>query len=144
VFIGRNSMDDSCIASDDSGYAGRIAYAELLRRTALPLTPTFTLKHGKPQMMPGQKATVQLCKHKNGTYQIDQTMRLLTVEHNIDASGFTTTVTATTDLLNSFPMSVPDQYAMWMENMFLNSSEAKSIRAGAEVDLLIPMLSKSY
>ena len=145
VLITRNSMDDSCVDSDDSGFAGRIAYAELLRRTNLPITPTFTLKKGRPQMMAGQKVKVQLCKRSDGTFAVDTTMRMLTVEHNfVTGTGLTTTVTATTDLKNSFPISVPDAYAMWQENMFVNSSEAKNIRAGAEVDLLIPILSKSY
>ena len=156
VLIARNSMNDSCVGKNavnatgtgagyDDGYAARTAYAELLRRTKLPLTISFTLKDGKPQMMQGQKATVQLCKRSDATYAVNTTMRLLTVEHNLSAgTGLQTSVTATTDLTNSFPMSVPDQYAMWLENMFVNSSEAKNIRAGAEVDLLIPMLESTY
>jgi hypothetical protein len=149
VLIARNSMDDSCVAGvgagKDDGYAASIAHAELLRRTKLPLTVSFTLKDGKPQMMAGQKSTVQLGKRRDLTYAVNTTMRLLTVEHTLTAGvGMQTSVTATTDLTNSFPISVPDAYAMWQENMFVNSNEAKNIRAGAEVDLLIPMLESNY
>jgi len=143
VLIARNSMDDSCIASDDTGFAGRICRSELLRRTAEPLTIMFTIE-GQSKLRSGTKAHIHACKLPNNTFAIDTDMRLLTVEHDINTQGYLATVTATTDLLNSFPISVPDQYAMWMENMFLFSSEAKNVRAGAEVDLLIPMLSKSY
>jgi hypothetical protein len=143
VLIARNAMDDSCVASDDTGFAARFAYAELLRRLALPQTISFTVM-GKPTMMAGQKLHVHACKQPAGTFIIDADMRALVVEHNFSTQGFITTVTATSDLMNSYPINQPDQYGMWMENMFLNSNEAKNIRAGGEVDLLIPMLSKSY
>jgi len=143
VLISRNAMDDSCIAADDSGFAGRIAYAELLRRISLPVTITFQI-NGKPKMMPGQKARVKACKTAIGTFKIDSIMRMTTVQHDLTEQGFITTVTATIDLKNSNPIGLPDQYAMWQENMFVNSREAKNIRSGAEVDLLIPILEKNY
>lgn len=154
VIIARNAMDDSCVAGvgvgKDDGFAARIAYAELLRRMHLPYTTTFTVS-GKPSMMAGQKTHLHLCKKPDGTfassgYPNSGDLRMLTVEHNFSAPSmdFSTTITATNDLLNSFPISVPDQFAMWQENMFLNSNEAKNMRAGAEVDLLIPMLESDY
>jgi len=142
VLISRNAMDDSCKANDDSGFAGRIAYAELLRRQSLPTTIIFqTTMH--PEMMAGQKCHIHACKKADGTFRIDTPMRILTVQHDLESSA-TSTVTATTDLKNSVPISVPDQYAMWQENMFLNSKEAKNIRSGAEVDLLIPIIQRDY
>lgn len=144
VLISRNAMDDSCIASDDTGFAGRIAYAELLRRLALPTTLTIQIP-GKPAMMAGQKAHIHACKTSAGDFQVNKDMRLIEVQHDMDAKGgFVTTATLTSDLTNSTVMSNPDQYAMWQENMFLNSKEAKNIRAGSEVDLLIPVLTKNY
>lgn len=149
VIIARNSMDDTCVAGvgagKDDGYAGRIAYAELLRRASVPSTFNFTLKQGRPLMLAGQKTHLHIGKRRDNTYKHDCTARFLTIEHNWnETTGLTTTCTATTDLLNSFPISAPDQYAMMMENLFLNSSEAKNIRAGAEVDLLIPILESDY
>jgi len=144
VLISKNSMDDSCIANDDSGFAARVAYAELLRRQSLPTTIVFTVK-GKPSMMAGQKLHVHACKQVGGGFAIDSPMRILEAETKLVVpDGFTTTVTATTDLLNSTPISVPDQYAMWMENMFLNSKEAKNIRSSSDTDLLIPLLTRDY
>jgi hypothetical protein len=145
VLIARNSMDDSCIAEDDTGFSARIALAELLRRKKEPLTITFTIsKMSSASMMAGQKIHVHACKQIGGTYAIDVAMRLLTVQYDCSMQSFSATVTATSDLVNSSPISVPDAYAMWQENMFVNSSEAKNIRAGAEVDLLIPQLEKDY
>jgi hypothetical protein len=144
VLIARNAMDDSCVAADDSGFAGRAAYAELLRRTANPKTISFVTSL-KPSMMAGQKLHVHAEKQLNGTsYRIDAVMRILEVVHSVTSEAASSTVTATTDLLNTRPISVPDQYAMWQENMFINSNEAKNIRAGGEVDLLIPIIEKDY
>ena len=101
-------------------------------------------------MMAGQKIHVHACKRTAGTFVSSGwpnggDMRVLTVEHNVDVnSGVFTTVTATSDLLNSLPVNQLDLYAMWMENMFLNSKEAKNIRAGSEVDLLIHLLESDY
>jgi hypothetical protein len=144
VLISRYAMDDSCIAADDTGFAARIAYAELLRRQVLPTTISFTII-GKPAMMAGQKCKVQACKKADGTYAIDSIMRITELQHDFASlSSFLTTVTATTDVKNTHPISRPDQYGMWLENMFLKSDEAKNIRAGAEVDVLIPILQKNY
>lgn len=144
VLISRNAMDDSCVTSDDTGFAGRIAYAELLRRLALPTTLTIQVL-GKPAMMAGQKAHIHAFKTSGGTFKFNGNMRLMEVQHDADAEGsFVTTATLTSDLTNSTVMSNPDQYAMWQENMFLNSKEAKNIRSGSEVDLLIPILQKDY
>lgn len=143
VLISRESLDDSCIASDDTGFAGRIAYAELLRRSTMPKTITFQVSL-KPKMMAGQKVHVHAEKRADGTFAIDADYRVLEVEHNINLQGATSSVTATSDLLNAFPISVPDQYAMMLENLMVNSKEAKNMRATSEVDLLIPILEKAY
>ena len=145
VCISRNAMDDSCIAEDDTGFAARVAYAELLRRMALPQTITFSTCTDMKAALAGQKLHVHACKQSTGDFRINTDMRILEITHEIgEGVGYKHTVTATTDLLNSFPISVPDQFAMWQENLFLNSKEAKNIRSGAEVDLLIPMLIKDY
>lgn len=143
VFIARNSMDDSCIASDDTGMVGRIAYSELLRRQSLPYSITFTT-YLQPSMMAGQKCHIHALKKMDGTYTIDTDMRMTEIQHIMENSGAFSIVTATTDLLNSRAISTPDQYSTIMENTLINSKEAKDMRAGAEVDLTIPVLSKDY
>jgi hypothetical protein len=93
----------------------------------------------------GQKAHIHVGKKSDGTFHLDVDMRILEIQHDlVVGTGYGHTVTTTTDLINSNPISTPDQYAMWQENMFLNSNEAKNIRSGAEVDLLIPIMSKDY
>lgn len=146
VVISRTAMDDSGIASDDTGTAARYAYAELLRRQTLPITIQFTvpLKHN---MLPGQKAHICACKTASGSFNIDADYRIVLVHHEISTQpslGCATTVTATSDLLNSFPLTGIDQYELLTEYLLVNNREAKDMRAGAEVDLLINVLSKDY
>lgn len=142
TLISRVAMDDTCVAATDTGMAARLAYAELLRRIKLPLSITFSIEL-KPTMMAGQKLHVYACQKSDGNYAIDSVMRILTVQHNLGENAVTT-VTATDDLINSTPISVPDQYATMMENILVNSKEAKNMRAGAEVDVLIEPLIKNY
>lgn len=145
VLISRNAMDDSCVAGDDTGFAGRIVYAELLRRQKKPKTIIFSTRRDMKATMAGQKLHIRTCKKSNGTFRIDTDMRIIELEIDLTVpSGLSYTVTATSDLFNSRPISLPDRYAMWQENMFINSAEAKNIRSGAEVDLLIPLLEKDY
>lgn len=149
VLIARNAMDDSCVASDDTGFAGRIARAELLRRSAQTINMMFTIGTNNTctnvLMMPGQKIHVHALKTAAGTFIINNTMRTLMLEHNWNIqTGLTTTITSSSDLYNSHSINGIDQYALWQENMFLNNAEARNIRTGAEVDLSIPIMSKNY
>jgi hypothetical protein len=153
VLISRNAMDDSCVAGvgagKDDGFAARIAYAELLRRQKRPKTIIFSTTRDMKNAMAGQKIHVHVCRKPDGTFRSTGwdnggDMRIIELQEDLTAGGILYTVTATTDLLNSTPISVPDQYAMWQENMFVNSKEAKNIRAGSEVDLLIPILESEY
>jgi len=144
VFISRNSMDDSCVWDDDTGDAGRIAKAELLRRIANPLSVQFTvgLKKG---MMAGQKLHVHALRKPDYSYAVNSDMRALVVEHNmVHNQSATTTVTATSDLYNTRPISSTDKWALQQEFLLVNSGEAKNIRSGAEVDLLVPLMKKNY
>jgi len=144
VFIARNAMDDSCVASDDSGFAGRIAYAELLRRQAVPKTIQFTTETDMKAALAGQKLHLHACKKRDGTFRRDETMRISELEINVTGQKAFFTATATSDLLNSFAISLPDQYKIWQENFFVHSAEAKNMRSGSEVDLLISRLAKDY
>lgn len=146
VLISRNAMDDSCVAADDSGFAALIAYGELLRRQKRPRTIVFTTSRSMKAALPGQKIHVHCGKKADyATFRFDRDCRILQLEEACSATeGTMYRVTATTDLLNSCPISTLDQFEMWQENMFMNSKEAKNIRSGAEVDLLIPMLKKDY
>ncbi len=144
LFISRYAMDDSCVASDDSGNAGRLAKAELLRRILNPVSIQFTTGlHSS--MLAGQKLYVQAGLLASGSYRIDSAMRAMTVEHGFNIlEGAYTRVTATTDLYNTRPISSTDAWALQQEFTLVNSGEAKNMRAGAEIDLLIPMLKKDY
>ena len=143
VFISRHSMDDSCIATDDTGDAGRIAKAELLRRILNPYTVSFSVDM-KTSFMAGQKLHPHSGLKLDGSYVINADMRAMTVTHDWSSQGAYTNVTATSDLFNSRPVSSGDRWALQQEFTLINSAEAKNMRAAAEVDLLIPILKKNY
>jgi hypothetical protein len=94
--------------------------------------------------MAGQKLHVHAQPTGSGAWNIDVPMRFVSIQHGLSEAGYVHVVTATSDLKNTSPINIPDQYAMWQENMFLFSKEAKNIRSGSEVDLLIPILQKNY
>ena len=146
IFISRFAMDDSCIEDDDTGNAGRLCKAELLRRIANPYTIQFSTAGLKKNMMAGQKTHVHAGMRPDGaSFAVNTDMRVMQVEHGVASkSGAYSRVTATTDLYNTFPISSVDAWALQQEFTLINSREAKNIRAGAEVDLLIPMLKKDY
>jgi len=98
----------------------------------------------KKDMLPGQKLHVHAAKTASGSFNIDSDFRVLVATHVIRTDGFLTIVTATDDLLNSFPMTAINQRAILTEYLLVNNREATDIRAGGEVDLLIPVLSKDY
>jgi hypothetical protein len=145
VFISRTAMDDSCIAAIDTGDAARLAKAELLRRIANPFTIRFTTMGLLKNMMAGQKTHIHTGLQVDGsTFTVNSDMRVMRVEHAVASGGAYSRVVATDDLYNTFPISSTDQWALQQEYTLINSREAKNIRAGAEVDLLVPILKKNY
>lgn len=143
ILISRTAMDDSGIATDDSGMAARYAYAELLRRQKIPLTIRFNVRL-KPAMLPGQKIHVHACKTSGGSFNVDKNFRMLNVTHTMtESQGGITTVTATDDLTNTFPLTTLDERRLITEYILVNNKEALDMRGG-EVDLLIPHLAKDY
>lgn len=142
IFISKTAMDDSGIATDDSGMAARYAYAELLRRQKIPLTIQFTVRI-KPSMLPGQKIHVHAAEAEDGTFNVDKDFRILRLIHGRAGKNVFTAVTATDDLTNSFPITTMTQRQLLTEYVLVNNREALDMKSG-DVDLLIPRLTKDY
>jgi len=144
VFISRTALDDSCKAADDTGMAGYYAYAELLRRVNIPRTITFTIPM-RPELLPGEYFKIYAGKTLAGTYKINGVdFRTLQYTHSIGmAEGFITTVSATDDLLNSFPINPVDTKTILNEYLLINNAKATDMKGG-DVDLLIPHMRKTY
>jgi hypothetical protein len=143
VILSRTPLDDSCIASDDSGLAGQLCYGELLRRVTPPGTFTCTVSF-RPFIKPGEYWTVYAGKTKTGTYKVNGSdFRTLQYTHHISEQGLTTDLILTDDVLNSFPLSKLDARAVLNEYLLENNSKATDMQGG-EVDLLIPHLRKTY
>ena len=144
VFISRTALDDTCKASDDTGMAGYYTYAELLRRVNVPRTITFTIPI-RPELLPGEYFKIYAGKTLSGAYKINGVdFRTLQYTHAIGmAEGFDTTVSATNDLLNSFPINPVDTRNILNEYILINNAKAMDMKGG-EVDLLIPHMRKTY
>lgn len=144
VFISRTALDDSCKASDDTGMAGYYTYAELLRRVNIPRTLTCTIPI-RPEILPGEYFKVYAGKTAAGTYKINGVdFRTLQYVHNIQINtGYTTTLSLSDDLLNSFPINPVDTQAILNEYLLINNAKATDMKGG-EVDLLIPHMRKTY
>jgi hypothetical protein len=142
IVFSQAALDDTGIASDDSGMAGQIAYAELLRRVTLPRSITFTTEL-KPDLLPGEYFKIYAGKRFN-SYKINGVdFRVIQYEHLIDQLGFNTTITATDDLLNSYPINAKDARSILNEYLLYNNKKATDMQSG-EVDVLVPHLRKTY
>lgn len=142
--ISRTPLDDSAIASDDTGMAGALTYAELLRRVSTPRTLRCTVPF-KPYLKPGEYFTVYLGKTISGSYKENGVdFRVLEYTHRLNVNtGVETDLVLTDDVLNSFPLGSLDARAVLNEYMLENNSKATDMQGG-DVDLLIPHLRKTY
>ena len=92
-----------------------------------------------PDLLPGEYVHVHAGKTASGTFNIDEDYRVIDMVHTIDMNGFLTTVTATNDVKNSFPVTGVDQREILNEYTLINNKEATDMKGGA-VDLLIPII----
>jgi len=135
------SVDDSMKASDDTGVAARLAYAELLRSQATPMVGTITTP-GIVDILSGQKVHVHADKQSSGSFRVDSDFRVKVAEHNFSESGFTTTLQLTDDLANSFAKGPADLLGALKKAVFVDP-EAKNLTVG-HLDTSVPRLSVDY
>lgn len=144
AILSRTPLDDSAVASDDSGMAGQLCYAELLRRVTPPRTFTCTIPF-KPLLKPGEYFTLYAGKTSAGTYKLNGVdFRTLQYTHFCTQQARPqTSLILTDDVKNSFPLSPLNQRAILNEYMLVNNEKATDMQGG-DVDLLIPHLRKTY
>ena len=137
------AVDDTMEATDDSGTAAQLLYAELLRRASTPIvgviqTPLIV------DILPGQWVHIHASKKMDGTFRIDTDMRVLEIQHIFALPFPKTILSLTDDLTNSHAFSVPTVHGLLMEYAgALGHAEAKNLK-GAGIDNRITKLSKSY
>jgi len=141
--LSRTPLDDTAVAADDSGMAGQLCHAELLRRVNVPKTFRCTVAL-KPYLKPGEYWKIYAGKY-DSSYKINGTdYRTIEYTHSINASGGrSTSLVLTSDMVNSFPMSRLDARTIMNEYLLENNSKATDMQGG-EIDLLIPHLRKTY
>jgi hypothetical protein len=141
------ATNDTLIASDDSGTAAQLCYAELLRRSQTPIVSMIQIPMAV-DLLPGQTVHPKACQKSNGDYRVDADYRVK--EHTIligqaaRFGGFESRLNLTSDVTNSHAFGVPSQYSLLMEYAgALGHSEARNLKGGG-MDNLIPRLSKNY
>lgn len=136
------AVDDSMVASDDTGTAARLAYAELLRAETIPTVGTVTLRVGAHDILPGQKVYVNAHKKSDGTYAIAEAFRATQIIHNFTPQGYTTKLDLSNDLVNSFG-SGPSEQLSAVAKLFFVDPEAKSLKFSG-IDEFVDRLSVDY
>jgi len=138
------AVNDTMIASDDSGTAAQLCYAELLRRSQTPIVGMIQIPM-LPDLLPGQTLHIHACKQEDGTFRINKDMRVKDLRHIVNSTaGFTTILNLTDDVTNTHAFGVPNQYTLMKQYAgALAHSEARNLKGGA-LDNAIPRLSVNY
>ena len=140
-----SAVDDSLTAADDSGTAGLIAYAELLRLQVVPVTGRVVIP-GAPDALPGQLFYIESDQVTGvpgaGTYRIEDTFRAKEVLHTWGDRKFLTTLDLTDDLKNTHALGFAD-HVETLYKLMGTDPDAKNLRSSG-VDVLIPRLSLDY
>ena len=144
TILSRTPLDDTAVASDDSGLAGQICYGELLRRVTPPRTFTCTVPF-KPLLKPGEYFEVYAGKTGAGSYKLNGVdFRVTQYTHFCTQQNRPqTSLVMNDDVKNSFPLGPLDARAVLNEYLLVNNSKATDMQGG-DVDLLIPHLRKTY
>lgn len=144
TILSRTPLDDTAVASDDSGMAGQLCHAELLRRVTPPRTFTCTIPF-KSGLKPGEYFRLYAGKTTAGTYKLNGVdFRVLKYVHFCTQQARPqTSLVMTDDLKNSFPLCGIDTQAVLNEYLLVNNEKATDMQGG-NVDLLIPHLRKIY
>ena len=137
------ALDDTMIATNDSGTAAQLAYAELLRRNKKPIVGVIQIPLAVT-VLPGQLIHTRACKKSNGTFRIDKDMRIKELKHVITLPEPMTVLNLTDDVTNAHAMGAPTQHSVLAEYVgALGHGEARDLKSSG-VDILIPRLIKSY
>jgi len=141
------AVDDTLKASDDSGTAARLCYAEMLRRSQTPIVGMIQIPLA-PTLLPGQTVYPNACQKSDGTYRIQKDMRVKELRHVIGKTapygGFATILNLTDDVTNTHAFGAPDAYSLLMEYAgALGHAEAMNLKSSG-IDTQITRLGKAY
>jgi hypothetical protein len=140
------AVDDTMEASDATGTAGYLAYAELLTRQTTPVTGQVTCPSLIVDIYPGQLVHIHGTKRPGGTFRVNSDFRVQQIIHTVSKGGASTTLDLTDDVKNTFATghaSSPTAQLSALKKALFVDPEAKSLKSGA-VDELISRLSKDY
>lgn len=147
VIINNTAFDDTLKASDASGLAGRLVYADLLRRAQTPIVGMIQMPMAV-DLLPGQIVHIHACQKSDDTYRIDKDMRVKELRHVIGKGapygGFATILNLTDDVTNTHAFGVPTQQSLLLQYAgALGHAEARDLKSSG-IDTLIPRLTKAY
>jgi hypothetical protein len=134
AILSRTPLDDTAVAATDTGMAGQLCHAELLRRVSPPRYMTCSVPL-QVNLKPGEYYSIYAGKTAS-SYKIN----------GVDfrtGDGWQTRLTLTDDVKNSFPLTPVDSRKTLHEYMLENNAKATDMQGG-DVDLLVPHLRKTY
>lgn len=135
------AVDDSMKAADDSGTAGRLAYAELLTAQKKPVVGTVTIPL-IVDALPGELFHIHADEQANGSFRVDSDFRAKKITHQFTSAGAFTMLDLTDDVTNTFAKGQSDLLSELGKATFVDP-DAKNLFASG-VDLLIGRLSLDY
>ena len=136
--------DDSLINNDDSGLVAQLAYAELLRAQTNPIIGTITTPYLQG-LRAGQLVHIHARPNSGGTFQINQDFRVTQYTHNLSAETWQTTLTLTSDLINSQTRSSYDAINEVSKSIRpeFQDREATGMKM-RDIDVTQPIIGKDY
>ena len=139
------AKDDSGKAADDSGTIAQLAYAEFLRCSTTPTVGTVTLPTLLKDALPGHWFHIDAKPDAAGTYQIDADHRTPKLVHTFGKQGYGTTLTLTSDLNNSHPRLMYDDYnkVIAVNRPNFQDRQATNMKA-MEIDITQEILETQY
>lgn len=143
VIVDDTAHDDSMKQADDSGTCALLAKGELMRKQTLPIIGQITMAKGIEDILPGQMIHIHARKKLDGSYRIDSDFRVTKIVHAFSTAGFSSTLDVTSDVLSSFPKSIPDQAAVISKYGLMGHRDAKNLKV-AGLDVLVPQLIVNY
>lgn len=137
------AVDDSLISDDDTGTAGRLAFAELNRRMRTPIVGMIATP-GYIDVLPGQWFVIHAGRRPDGTFRINKDFRIKELTHILGGNGFTTQFNLTDDTSNTHAFGVPSRYSLLMDYAgALRHGEARNLKSSG-INPLAPRLTKDY
>lgn len=139
------AKDDSLVTATDTGTMAELAHAELLRCKTTPLVGSIKFPMAN-DLLPGQLIHVHGKKKIDDSFRVDSNFRVTQIDHVRDnINGYQTLAYITSDIVNSQPRPLPNQYNLLMKAIRPEFQDRQSSSMKArEIDITQAIMENSY